>query len=68
MIIKWDKKAEAAYITLSEGKSVESRRVQMLSEKINLDYDAQNRIIGIEVLGVKTKPVFKGGIFSFFGN
>lgn len=44
---QYDKKADAAYLRLAEGRVVESEET---AEGIVLDLDAGNRILGIEIL------------------
>ena len=44
--------ADAAYLSLTPGQDVPSvRQVQAVEDEIILDFDADDRLIGIEVLG-----------------
>lgn len=45
--VHYDRNADAAYIRFSEDKVLESEEV---SEGVVLDYDADGRIVGMEVL------------------
>lgn len=45
--VHYDREADAAYIRFSEDKVLESEEV---SEGVVLDYDADGRIVGMEVL------------------
>jgi uncharacterized protein YuzE len=48
MKIEYDKQVDALYIRIQE-KHVD--RTQEISEGVNLDFDAEGRLIGLEVLG-----------------
>ena len=48
MKIEYDKEADALYIRIQE-KYVS--RTQEVSEGVNLDFDEEDRLIGLEVLG-----------------
>jgi uncharacterized protein YuzE len=48
MKIEYDKEADALYIRIQE-KYVS--RTQEVSEGVNLDFDEEGRLIGLEVLG-----------------
>jgi uncharacterized protein YuzE len=50
MKLEYDPEVDAAYLTLSEAPVVDSEE---LKPGIVVDYDAQNRIVGIEVLNVR---------------
>jgi uncharacterized protein YuzE len=56
MKITWDRSADAAYIYLTEIKSGQAAHTVALAPSearghmINLDFDAGNRLLGIEVL------------------
>jgi len=50
MKIHFDEKADALYLRLDDSKVVESEEVQ---PNIVLDFNAQNRVVGIEILHVK---------------
>ncbi|MBI1264115.1 MAG: DUF2283 domain-containing protein [Alphaproteobacteria bacterium] len=47
MAIKYDREADAAYLRLTDAQVVESDEV---AEGIVIDVDADNKIVGIEVL------------------
>ncbi len=51
MKIKYDKKVDALYFTLSEGKYSDSVKV---AEGVMVDKDSDGNIIGIEVLDATT--------------
>ena len=48
-----DKEADALYLVLDEAAAVESEEV---SPGIVVDYDAQNRVVGIEMLPLSKRP------------
>jgi uncharacterized protein YuzE len=48
MKIEYDKQVDALYIRIQE-KDV--ARTQEISEGVNVDFDAEGRLIGLEVLG-----------------
>jgi uncharacterized protein YuzE len=48
MKIEYDKQVDALYIRIQE-KDV--ARTQEISEGVNVDFDAEERLIGLEVLG-----------------
>ena len=48
MRIRVDRENDAVYLRLDEGKIVESEEVQ---PGVVLDFDAQGRVIGLELLG-----------------
>jgi len=50
-IVTYDAEADAAYIRFSPGQVIESEEV---SDGIVLDYDADGRILGMEVLRART--------------
>jgi uncharacterized protein YuzE len=50
MKLEYDAKADAAYIRLSESEVVDSEEVRA---GIVLDYDEQDRVVGIEILHVR---------------
>ncbi len=52
MKIEYDKEVDALYIRIQE-KYV--ARTQEVSEGINLDFDAEGRLIGLEVLGASER-------------
>lgn len=62
MKITYDKEADALYIKLTEKSIVESEEI---SDNIVVDFDAENNIVGIEILYFVDKhkkdffPVFK---------
>ncbi len=49
MKVKVDKKNDALYFRLDESKIVESEEIE---DGIILDYDNNNNVVGIEILGV----------------
>lgn len=56
MIFIYDKSSNAAYLQLVEVEDDSGivARTQPLTEDINIDYDAQGRIFGIEFLNAST--------------
>ncbi|MBD2601385.1 MULTISPECIES: DUF2283 domain-containing protein [Microcystis] len=52
MKIDYDRAANAAYIRRCEGKVIDSEEVAL---GIIYDYDETDRIVGIEILGVKQR-------------
>ena len=52
MKLKIDKESDALYLRLDESTIVESEEIQ---PGIVLDYNAENRVIGIEILGLSTR-------------
>ena len=52
MKMHYDKKADALYLRLDESKIIESEEVQ---PGIVLDYNADNQVIGVEILRVKDR-------------
>jgi uncharacterized protein YuzE len=50
MKLEYDSQADAAYIKLSEAEVVDSEEVR---PGVVVDYDAQDRVIGIELLHVR---------------
>ena len=62
MKITYDKEADALYIKLTDNKIVESEEI---AENVVIDFDAENNIVGIEMVYFVTKhkkdlfPVFK---------
>jgi uncharacterized protein YuzE len=50
MKLEYDSQADAAYIKLSEGEVTDSEEVR---SGIVFDFDAQDRVIGIEILHVR---------------
>ena len=52
MRLKIDKESDALYFRLDESAIVESEEVQ---PGIVLDYDAENRVVGIEILGLSSR-------------
>lgn len=47
-----DREADALYLELEEGSAVESEE---LAPGIVVDYDAQNRVVGIEMLNLSQR-------------
>lgn len=52
MRVHFDEKADAVYVRLDDSTIVESEEVQ---PGVVLDYDASNKVIGVEILGVKQR-------------
>jgi len=52
MRIKLDKVSDALYFRLDESKIVESEEVR---PGVVLDYDADDRVVGVEFLGVSSR-------------
>lgn len=52
MKMYYDEKADALYLRLDESKIIESEEVQ---PGIVLDYNADNQVIGVEILRVKDR-------------
>ena len=52
MRLKVDKESDALYFRLDESVVIESEEVQ---PGIVLDYDAENRVVGIEILGLSAR-------------
>jgi len=50
--MSFDADADAAYLTLSDGRIV---RTEEVADGIQIDYDATDRPVGIEVLSVKRR-------------
>jgi len=50
--MSFDADADAAYLTLSDGRIV---RTEEVADGIQIDYDASDRPVGIEVLSVKRR-------------
>ncbi len=48
MKIEYDKEVDALYIRIQEKKVARTREIE---EGINLDMDAEGRIIGLEIIG-----------------
>ena len=58
MKIEYDKKVDALYIRIQEKEVV---RTQEVSDGVNLDFDGEGRLIGLEVLGrpsATPQPIF----------
>jgi uncharacterized protein YuzE len=47
-----DEKSDALYLRLNEAAIVDSEEVQ---PGVILDYDAQGRVVGVELLGIKDR-------------
>jgi uncharacterized protein YuzE len=54
MKLKVDKEADAIYFRLDESAIVESEEVQ---PGVILDFDSENRVVGVEFLNIKQKSV-----------
>lgn len=52
MRVKVDKKSDALYFRLDESRIVESEEVR---PGIVLDYDAEDRVVGIEFLNISSR-------------
>ncbi len=52
MKMHYDQKADALYLRLDDSQIIESAEVQ---PGIILDYDANNQVIGVEILRVKER-------------
>lgn len=52
MKVHFDKKADAVYVRLDDSKIVGSEEVQ---PNIILDFNEKNDVVGIEILGVKSR-------------
>jgi uncharacterized protein YuzE len=52
MKMHYDQEADALYLRLDDSKIVESTEVQ---PGIVLDYDANNQVVGVEILRVKER-------------
>jgi uncharacterized protein YuzE len=52
MKIHFDEKADALYFRLDDSKIVESQEIQ---PGIVLDFNENNQVVGIEILGVKDR-------------
>jgi uncharacterized protein YuzE len=50
MKLEYDSQADAAYVRLSDSEVVDSEEVR---SGIVLDFDAQDRVVGIEILHVR---------------
>jgi uncharacterized protein YuzE len=50
--IELDYAADAGYIGFSSGAYRRARRTDTLSDRINLDYDGDGELLGIELLGI----------------
>ena len=59
MILEYDKLVDALYIRI---QSVETERTEELEEGLNLDFDSEGKLIGIEILNAlqryKPKELF----------
>ena len=52
MRLKIDKESDALYLRLDESAVVESEQVK---PGVVLDYDAQGRVVGVEILNLSTR-------------
>lgn len=58
-----DQKADALYLRLDESKIIESEEV---APGVVLDYDAQNRVVGVEILNLSQRaPQFNPKALEF---
>jgi len=61
MKIEYDREVDALYIRIQEKEVV---RTQEVSDGVNLDFDVEGRLIGLEVLGA-SKKYPSSDIFNF---
>jgi uncharacterized protein YuzE len=61
--MSFDADADAAYLTLSDGRVV---RTEEVADGIQIDYDATDQPVGIEVLSVKRR-LGAGDLASYAG-
>lgn len=54
MKLKYDKEADAAYIYLDRDR-IKVAETKELSDSVFIDYDAQGKPLGIEIIGVKDR-------------
>ena len=54
MNVRYDPKADAAYIYLTDKKTTVTETKE-LSDEIFVDYDSEGRPLGIEIIGVKDR-------------
>lgn len=52
MKLRYDEQADALYLRLGEAETVESEEVR---PGIVLDFDGENRVVGVEILNVRRK-------------
>ena len=52
MKVHYDQKSDALYLRLDDSKIIESAEVQ---SGMILDYDANNQVVGVEILRVKER-------------
>jgi uncharacterized protein YuzE len=63
MKLKVDRESDALYFRLDEAAVVESEEVQ---PGVILDFDKENRVVGIEILGISARvPLEKLRILQF---
>jgi uncharacterized protein YuzE len=60
MKIEYDKEVDALYIRIQEKKVARTKEIE---EGINLDLDAEGRVIGLEIIGA-TERYSKEDIFN----
>jgi uncharacterized protein YuzE len=53
MKLTYDAEADAAYLYLKEGGKV--ARTVTTDEDVNLDFDAEGRLLGVEILAAKRR-------------
>jgi uncharacterized protein YuzE len=62
MKLEYDSAADAAYVRLSNAEIIDSEEIR---PGVVVDYDAQERVVGIEILHVrKTRPDIDLGRFE----
>ncbi|MDP8239225.1 MAG: DUF2283 domain-containing protein [Candidatus Hatepunaea meridiana] len=52
MIFEYDSEADAAYIKIAEGEIADTRE---MVDGIILDYDAEGKVLGVEILILKSR-------------
>lgn len=62
MKVEYDKKADAAYLKLTDSQIVESEEV---SPDIIYDFDEDNQVVGIEILKLKGKTLEQLKLLDF---
>lgn len=58
MDITWDKDAQAIYIYIDPETGAPHARTQEITDLINIDWDIDGNVSGVEILGVD-KPIIK---------
>lgn len=52
MIFEYDSEADAAYIKIAEGEIADT---QEMVDGIVVDYDAEGKVLGVEILSLKSR-------------